>query len=477
MASRRRSLAIVLGVAVAAMVGGFLAARQVRSPAEEAANAKPPPAGPITAAVERKTLHSQVVTRGDVVYDGAVAVQVETAALATAAVVTGHLPVVGAAIGEADVALEITGRPVLVLGGDLPTYRSVGPGAAGPDVAQLEAALLRLGLDPGPIDGTYDGHTATAVRALYQRAGYEPPPAPSETQQSLVAAHAAVASAHDSVTQATSALATARAPLPDSEQLAADAEVAAAQRTLTDAQASGDTSAVAAASDQLAIAQARRAEQMAPPDTSEQEQQLAAARGRLHEAEEAEGAAEAAADTPFPAAEVVYLPNLPRRVDTVAVTRGALVTGAVMAVSGATLVVHATIDPADRALVQTGMSATLERGDVSVTGTVTSITDVPGAASTAFVTPGPLDPSQVEALRGANVKVTVPIATTGGDVLCVPLAAVSAGAGGDSRVELLRRDGTTVLAPVDVGLTAEGFAEIHPRQIAIAAGDRVVVGR
>ena len=69
------------------------------------------------------------------------------------------------------------------------------------------------------------------------------------------------------------------------------------------------------------------------------------------------------------------------------------------------------------------------------------------------------------------------IATTGGDVLCVPLAAVSAGAGGDSRVELVRADGTTVLAPVDVGLTAEGFAEIHPRQVAVAAGDRVVVGR
>jgi hypothetical protein len=148
-----------------------------------------------------------------------------------------------------------------------------------------------------------------------------------------------------------------------------------------------------------------------------------------------------------------------------------------MTVSGATIVVHATVDTTDRALLQSGMSVTLERGPVSVAGTITSITDVAGAASTAIITPGPLDPAQLDALRSANVKVTVPIATTGGDVLCVPLAAVSAGAGGESRVELLRADGTTVLAPVDVGLTAEGFAEIHPRDVAIVAGDRVVVGR
>jgi peptidoglycan hydrolase-like protein with peptidoglycan-binding domain len=477
MASRKRTLAIVVAVAVIATVGGFLAARQVQSPAEEAAMAKAPVAGPITAAVESKTLHSQVVTRGDVVYDGALGVRVETAALSTPPIVTGHLPAVGATISEGDVMLEVTGRPVLVVGGDLPTYRTLVPGTTGPDVAQLEQALSRLGLDPGTIDETYDNHTAAAVRALFQRAGYEPPAASSDAQHDVTAAQAELAATTDAVRQAESALAAADVAIPHSEQLAADADVAAAERALADAQASADAAAIADTTSQLAIAKARRDERLAPADTSRQRQDLAAARSRRHEAEVSVTAAVTAADTPLPAAEIVYLPSLPRRVDAVAVTRGALVDGNVMTVSGATIVVHAAVDATDRALLQSGLRVTLERGAVSVAGTITSITDVAGAASTAIITPEPLDPAQLEALRSANVKVTVPFATTGGDVLCVPLAAVSAGAGGESRVELLRADGTTVLAPVDVGLTAEGFAEIHPRDVAIAAGDRVVVGR
>jgi hypothetical protein len=265
--------------------------------------------------------------------------------------------------------------------------------------------------------------------------------------------------------------------VPQSEQLAADAEVAAAERALAEAQANGDVAAVAEATSQVAIAKARRDERLTPADTSREEQELATARTRRHDAEVSATSAVTAADTPLPAAEVVYLPSLPRRVDAVAVTRGTLVDGNVMTVSGATIVVHATIDATDRALLESGLTVTLQRDDVSIAGKITSITDVAGAASTAIITPDPLDPAQLEALRNANVKVTIPIATTGGDVLCVPLAALSAGAGGESRVELLRPDGTTVLAPVDVGLTAEGFAEIHPRDVAIVAGDRVVVGR
>ncbi len=197
MASRKRTLAIVVAVAVIATVGGFLAARHVQSPAEEAASAKAPPAGPITAAVESKTLHSQVVTRGDVVYDGALGVRVETAALTTPPIVTGHLLAVGATIGEGDVMLEVTGRPVLVLGGDLPTYRTLVPGTTGPDVAQLEQALSRLGLDAGTIDETYDGHTAAGVRALFQRAGYEPPSESTDAQHEVTAAQAELAAATD----------------------------------------------------------------------------------------------------------------------------------------------------------------------------------------------------------------------------------------------------------------------------------------
>jgi peptidoglycan hydrolase-like protein with peptidoglycan-binding domain len=41
------------------------------------------------------------------------------------------------------------------------------PGASGPDVAQLELALERLGHSPGPVDDVYDASTEAAVEALH----------------------------------------------------------------------------------------------------------------------------------------------------------------------------------------------------------------------------------------------------------------------------------------------------------------------
>lgn len=81
-----------------------------------------------------------------------------------------------------------------------------------------------------------------------------------------------------------------------------------------------------------------------------------------------------------------------------------------------------------------------------------------------------------EAFR-QSLRVTIPISSTGGEVLAVPLAAVSAGADGRSRVELERGDGETELVTVTTGLAADGFVEIDPVGADIDAGDRVVVGR
>jgi hypothetical protein len=72
-------------------------------------------------------------------------------------------------IQEGDTLLEVTGRPVLVLQGELPMYRRMVIGTEGPDVAQLERALVRLGYDVGQVDTVFHASTASAVE-LRERA-------------------------------------------------------------------------------------------------------------------------------------------------------------------------------------------------------------------------------------------------------------------------------------------------------------------
>lgn len=479
MASRRRVLAGVVGVAVMSMGAGFVAASRMSSPADEAARAEPPEAGPVTAPVERRALSNRVVVRGDTVYDGAVEVRVETSGLDTPPIVTGQPPVPGATLEEGQVALEITGRPVIVLGGDIPTYRDLAPGSRGPDVAELEVALQRLGIATGAVDDAYDADTSAGVAALFERVGHQPPAASADMQQRLDAATAAAAAAEDAVDAAEAVLEQASEGLPQSVRLAADAAVDAAQRSLDAANAAADPVEIANAADQLDIAKAHRTEQLAPPDTSAEQAALDDARADRDAANAALWEAAVAAATPLPAAEVVFVSALPRRVDTVAAVRGAALSGAAMTVSGATVVVRATLDAADRALVATGMPATVGPGDAPIAAHVGDLVAGSIGTTTATVTLDAPTPEQLESIRGQNVQVTIPIASTSGEVLCVPLAALSAGPGGESRVELVAAEGTTTLVEVAVGLAAEGYAEITPSPDgpALTEGSLLVVGR
>jgi hypothetical protein len=94
-----------------------------------------------------------------------------------------------------------------------------------------------------------------------------------------------------------------------------------------------------------------------------------------------------------------------------------------------------------------------------------------------IVAPNTLTARQLTLLRDANVRVTIPVKSTSGKVLAVPVAALSSGPDGGSRVEVLR-DGKVELIPVTVGLSADGYAQVTPSGDAkLTDGDQVVVGR
>ena len=170
---KRRTLVLSLVAAVvASSIITWVANEWIRSPAEIAAQTAPPDAAPILVPVVEQVLATKVVTRGTGRYGSPREVAVTSSALKTGPRVVTSVPVVGSQLEEGDVLLTISGRPVFVLEGIQPSYRDLGPGMSGRDVKQLEQALERLGLDPGPVDGSYDAQTEDAVEALNGRHGF-----------------------------------------------------------------------------------------------------------------------------------------------------------------------------------------------------------------------------------------------------------------------------------------------------------------
>jgi hypothetical protein len=224
----------VAGLAIVAVVGlalvGWLAARQIRSPAQVAADTAAPKPSPITAPVVRRTLSTEVIVRGTVRYGAPQAVVLGTSKIKQGGsdVVT-RAPVRRARLAAGQLAMAVDGRPVFVLPGAIPMHRDLGPGDAGPDVLQLERALRGFGFSPGAVDGRYDSGTEGAVSSFYLRQGWDPfGPTDAQLDQ-LQTAEAAAAAARDAHLQALSSIDQARqAPTPaDIAQARIDAVTAA----------------------------------------------------------------------------------------------------------------------------------------------------------------------------------------------------------------------------------------------------------
>ena len=163
----RLAILTLIGVVFVAG-GGWVAARQIKSPAQIAADTAPPRASLITAQVERRSLSSEVIVRGTGRYGKPEAISLPSSSLKTSAQVISRIAKPDAVLRERSVAMVVSGRPVFVLRGATPMHRDIGPGDSGQDVRQLEGALARLGYNPGPVDGRYDRSTAAAVAQLYR---------------------------------------------------------------------------------------------------------------------------------------------------------------------------------------------------------------------------------------------------------------------------------------------------------------------
>ena len=224
---------MIAAVALIAAGVGWFAGQRIKSPADIAAETEPPEASLITVPVEERELSTSVVIRGQVEFDDVAEIPVNPSA--EGSTIITNIPLsVGDDLIEGAVAVEVAGRPLLVLEGELPVFRPLAPGVEGPDVRQLEEALTRLGYDAGQVDEVFDNNTEQAIAAFYRAAGYSPnEPTSDELAQLQVA--------RDRVRSATTQLAQVQAGsaqgVSESTRLSLDQQVRQAQDFLTDAQA------------------------------------------------------------------------------------------------------------------------------------------------------------------------------------------------------------------------------------------------
>lgn len=231
------------------------------------------------------------------------------------------------------------------------------------------------------------------------------------------------------------------------------------------------------------------------PQTADQQRALSQAQQRLERAESDLVALQAASGPVVRLGEVVFVPSLPARVDSLNAVAGRAVGsggdqfgqpggggGGLMVLSSAGLVVGAEVAAGDVGLVAVGASAELldESSGTVVTAAVDSVGAVRASPSGAgMAAPVMLSGADVPAeWSGRNVRVTFTAAATEHPVLVVPQIAVSSRADGAERVEVVEADGTIRDVAVRTGLAADGFVEVSPLTAGeLNENDKVVTSR
>ncbi|WP_406054968.1 hypothetical protein OG462_05460 [Streptomyces sp. NBC_01077] len=478
---RPRWLALIAAGAVALTGAGFGASLLIKSPAQAAADSRPPAPSVITAPVEYRTLASSVILRGTVVAGQSVEITPGGTTEGGSPTVS-KLPLkAGDQVRAGRLLVEISGRPVIALQGTVPLYRDLKPGAQGSDVGRLQDALRRLGHSTSPDNrGRFGEGTKSAVTALYDALGYEPLPVGGvEGSATVTSAEAQMTSAERALDDAEDALKTAEA---------GSRSGAGGSGSGSSGTDSGKTAGSTAGTAGEAEGGGRDLEGL--------RKAVARTREDLATAREGLVAARAAAGPMVPSGEVAFLESFPARVQDLPVRLGAKVQGAVMTVAAGPLVVHGYVPDHQKGLIRAGQKAEIlsEVNGAGATASVRSIATTrtmprpdgdtqegqsAGGQADAdgyLMTLAPGRPLEAE-WTGQNVRLTVQAATTGGKVLVVPVTAVSAGADGSTAVTVLEDDGRQRRVRVKPGTSGDGNVEVIPLDSGtLGEGDRVVTG-
>jgi hypothetical protein len=168
---RRKTWVLAAAAVLTAVVvtGGVLVTSGAK---QRALAAQQPPAN--TASVERRTLSAIVSQAGTLTYrarsDGS-----PYAVINQARGTYTKLPTAGQVISQGRVLYRVNDRPVVLLHGSTPAYRTLSARASGPDVAELNADLVALGYATraqlSPKSASFKPATTAAVMKLQAALG------------------------------------------------------------------------------------------------------------------------------------------------------------------------------------------------------------------------------------------------------------------------------------------------------------------
>ena len=299
---------MVLAAAAAAAALGWAAGQRISSPAQIALLAEPPAPSLITVEVELTELAADVITRADVGYDDPASLSLNGSLGSRPPVLlVTSAPERGDDLPEGSAAIEISGRPVFLLAGEIPVFRDLRPKTKGPDVLQVEQALARLGFFAGAPDEEWTPDTGEAVTAWYEAAGYTPNGVSDEEKDRLETARNQVETAEDGVETAQDRIETAEDGVETAQDRieTAGGGVETAQERVDSAVRSRREAddALAKARDDLADAERDLAKARRGPDDLE----IRRARSALASAEEQLGFTEADAEKALAEAERAVL--------------------------------------------------------------------------------------------------------------------------------------------------------------------------
>ncbi len=330
-------------------------------------------------------------------------------------------------------------------------------------VARSAAAATRAAGEAA-IQSATDAHTA-AIRDL------------DIANQQIVRAEADLAdavayrAAIDDPAARAAALAAAEADLAAAEA-AAEATRIAGETAVRRAQDSASAAAADAAAAGTSVSAAGRTLSNAKAQRTIVDDMLAQMNDDL-------AGAETLAGVQVPADEVVFLPTVPVRVESLDVVPGDALAGPIFTATQLQLAIDTSLPLDEAPLVAVGMPVQIDEPSLGIngTGTVTRVADAPGTdgADGYHVYVEVKVDEAPTSIVGASVRLTIPIESTGGETLAVPLSALVLAADGTSRVQV-QRNGVLEFVTVEPGLSAGGYVAVTPVGGHLDPGELVVIG-